>query len=95
MQLEGMARHHQVEVRDGKTRQWAQMAAFKLYEHGTDITLKHVVKKKGKESGNKEPIVTEDPTDVHLNEGGNVSVLEHLPGRARRWLVRSLILPRR
>ena len=33
----------------------------------------------GKESGNEEPIVTEDPTDMHLNEGSNVSVLEHLP----------------
>ena len=43
VQLEGMARHHQVEVRAGKTRQWAQMAAFKLYEHGTNVTLKRVV----------------------------------------------------
>ena len=77
MQLEGMARHHQVEVRAGKTRQWAQMSAFKLYEHG--IMLKRIVKKKGKESGYKEHIVTEDPANVDLNEGGNVSVLAHLP----------------
>lgn len=73
-----MARHHQVEVRAGKTRQWAQMAAFKLYEHGTNVTLKRVVKKKGKESGYEEPVVTEDPADVDLNEGGNVSLLAHV-----------------
>ncbi|KAI0729062.1 hypothetical protein C8Q72DRAFT_794861 [Fomitopsis betulina] len=52
--LEGMAHHHQVEVRAGKTRQWAQMMVFKLYEHSTDITLKRVIKKKGKESSDKE-----------------------------------------
>lgn len=74
-----MARHHQVEVRAGKTRQWAQMLAFKLYEHGTDITLKRVVKKKGKESSYEEPVVTEDPADVDLNEVGNVLLLAHLP----------------
>ena len=64
VQLEGVARHHQVEVRAGKTRQWAQMTAFKLYEHGTDITLKHVVKKKGKESGDEEPVVI----FIHFNQ---------------------------
>ena len=79
VQLEGMAHHHQAEVRAGKTRQWVQMAAFKLYEHGTNVTLKRVVKKKGKESGYEEPIVTEDPTDVDLNEGGNVSPEAQFP----------------
>ena len=51
-----MARHHKVEVMAGKTRQWAQMATFKLYEHGTNVTLKRTVKKKGKESEGSEEI---------------------------------------
>ena len=68
VQLEGMACHHQVEVRAGKTRQWAQMMAFTLYEHGTNITLKHVVKKKGKESSDEELVMSEDQANVDLNE---------------------------
>ncbi|KAI0714250.1 hypothetical protein C8Q72DRAFT_799158 [Fomitopsis betulina] len=72
--LEGMAHHHQVEVRAGKTRQWAQMTVFKLYEHGANVTLKHVIKKKGKESGDEEPVMSEEQADVDLNEGGNISL---------------------
>ena len=79
VQLEGMAHHHQVEVRAGKTRQWAQMMVFKLYEHSTDITLKRVIKKKGKESGDEEPVMSEDQADMDLNEGGNVSLEAQFP----------------
>ena len=79
VQLEGMACHPQVEVRAGKTRQWAQMTAFKLYEHGTNVTLKHVVKKKGKESGDEELVMSEDQADVDINEGGNVSLEAQFP----------------
>ena len=79
VQLEGMACHHQVEVRAGKTRQWAQMTVFKLYEHSTDITLKRVIKKKGKESSDKELVVSEDQADVDLNEGGNVLLEAQFP----------------
>ncbi|KAI0729276.1 hypothetical protein C8Q72DRAFT_794722 [Fomitopsis betulina] len=51
---------------------------FKLYEHSTNITLKRVIKKKGKESGD------EDQADMDLNEGGNVlleSWLNKVSGR--------------
>ncbi|KAI0725075.1 hypothetical protein C8Q72DRAFT_934617 [Fomitopsis betulina] len=72
--LEGMAHHHQIEVRAGKTRQWAQMMVFKLYKHGTDVTLKCIVKKKGKECGDEEPVVSEDQANMDLNDGGNVSL---------------------
>ena len=64
VQLEGVAHHHQVKVRAGKTRQWAQMMAFKLYEHGTDVTLKCIVKKKGKESGDEELVMI----FIHFNQ---------------------------
>ena len=79
VQLEGVARHHQVEVRAGETEQWAQMTAFKLYEHGTDCTLKRVIKKKGKESGDEEPVVSEDQADVAFNDSGNVSPEAQFP----------------
>ena len=53
--------------------------AFKLYEHGTDCTLKHVIKKKGKESGDEEPIMSEDQADVAFNNSGNVSPEAQFP----------------
>ena len=87
MQLEGMAHHHQIEVRAGKTRQWAQMMVFKLYKHGTDVTLKCIVKKKGKECGDEEPVVSEDQANMDLNDGGNVSL------EAARTMVYVLSLP--
>ncbi|KAI0736498.1 hypothetical protein C8Q72DRAFT_878917 [Fomitopsis betulina] len=77
--LEGMARHHQVKFRAGKTRKSAQMTAVKLYKHGTNTTLKRVIKKKGKESGDKEPIVSEDQANMDLNEGSNVSLKAQFP----------------
>ncbi|KAI0734085.1 hypothetical protein C8Q72DRAFT_880807 [Fomitopsis betulina] len=77
--LEGMAHHHQVEVRAGKTRQWAQMTVFKVYEHSTNITLKHIIKKKGKESSDKEPIMSGDQADMDLNDSGNVSLKAQFP----------------
>ncbi|KAI0727758.1 hypothetical protein C8Q72DRAFT_795691 [Fomitopsis betulina] len=77
--LEGMACHHQVKFRAGKTRQWAQMTVFKLYEHSTNITLKRVVKKKEKECSDEEPIVSEDQANVDLNEGGDVLLEVQLP----------------
>ena len=79
VQLEGMARHHQVKVRAGKIRKSAQMTAVKLYKHGTNTTLKRVIKKKGKESGDKEPIVSEDQANMDLNEGSNVSLKAQFP----------------
>ncbi|KAI0725652.1 hypothetical protein C8Q72DRAFT_797172 [Fomitopsis betulina] len=52
---------------------------FKLYEHSTNITLKHVIKKKGKESGDEELVMSEDQADVDLNESGNVLLEVQFP----------------
>ena len=55
------------------------MTAFKLYEHGTDCTLKRIIKKKGKESGDEEPVMSEDQADMAFNNSGNVSPKAQFP----------------
>ncbi|KAI0725024.1 hypothetical protein C8Q72DRAFT_797622 [Fomitopsis betulina] len=65
---------------------------FKLYEHGTNITLKRVIKKKGKESGDEELVMSEDQADVDLNESGNILLEVQFPADhqalAKSWLLK-------